>query len=105
MTRADCWKKRPIVLRYWAFCDEVKEAGITLNNANDHLIFHVPMPKSWSKKKKKRMAGTPHQQRPDLDNYVKALFDSVMSEDCFVYHFEASKFWAVEGAIEVMRKQ
>lgn len=34
-----------------------------------------------------------HQAKPDIDNLCKALFDSMLSEDKGVAHFEAAKFW------------
>lgn len=102
MTRADRWKKRPAVLRYFAFCDEVRLAGVKIPNAGAKLIFHLPMPASWSKKKQGNMAGTPHQKRPDLDNLIKALLDAVLSEDACVWQYEATKLWAKTGAIEVI---
>mgnify|MGYP000220190295 CR=1 FL=1 len=56
MTRADAWKKRPCVLRYWEFSDNLKAAaeakGFVLGD-EVHMEFHIAMPQSWSKKKKK----------------------------------------------------
>ena len=40
------------------------------------LIFHMPMPQSWSDKKKKRMDGQPHDKRPDRDNLEKGVCDA-----------------------------
>lgn len=51
MTRSDKWKKRPEVLRYRAFCDEVRARGVILPESRSHIIFILPMPQSWSKKK------------------------------------------------------
>lgn len=44
-----------------------------------------------------------HTSRCDLDNMVKALFDSLMSEDKHIAHFEAAKYWvnADKGWIEI----
>lgn len=63
------------------------------------MEFHIPMPQSWSKKKKARMVDTPHRQRPDSDNLAKGVMDSLLPEDCKVWHLEAKKFWSVEGRI------
>lgn len=62
MTQADKWKKRPPVLKYFAFKDEVKLNKITLPESHYHIIFILPMPKSWSKTKRSEMNGKPHQQ-------------------------------------------
>lgn len=61
MTRADKWKKRPEVMRYRAFCDHVRLLGIYMPESNSHVTFVLPMPNSWSKKKRAEMNGQPHQ--------------------------------------------
>ena len=61
--------------------------------------FYIPMPKSWSKKKKKTLWGHPHQQKPDIDNLAKAFMDCLCKEDSFVYRLKVSKYWAEEGKI------
>ena len=98
MTKADRWRKRPSVLKFFAFRDAVKQDKSwkiwTLVDMDSFEIeFHVPMPKSWSKKKKAAMDKRPHQQRPDLDNYLKAWKDSVYEEDAVVWRVKASKLW------------
>ncbi|SVD01833.1 uncharacterized protein METZ01_LOCUS354687 [marine metagenome] len=98
MTRADRWKKRQSVLKFFAFRDAVKQSPAwktlqLLDMDSFKIVFHVPMPKSWSKKKKAQFEGKPHQQRPDLDNYLKAWKDSVYEEDAIVWHVEATKLW------------
>ncbi|MBT0460587.1 RusA family crossover junction endodeoxyribonuclease [Morganella morganii] len=101
MTKSDKWKKRPETARYWAFKDEVRLRGLTLPECGYHVIFTVPMPKSWSKKKRAAMNGQPHQQRPDKDNFEKALLDAVFGEDCRVWDGRASKLWGESGKITV----
>jgi Holliday junction resolvase RusA-like endonuclease len=98
-TQADRWKKRPAVLRYRAFCDEVRALGIQLRPTGDRVIFILPMPKSWPKKKRAEMNGQPHQGKPDADNMLKALWDAVHQEDKHIFHADALKFWGEEGAI------
>lgn len=65
-TRADKWKQRPAVMRYREFADQVRAAGITLPDCGALVTFYIPMPKSWSKKKRARADGTPHQSKPDV---------------------------------------
>jgi len=98
MTRADRWKKRQSVLKFFAFRDAVKQSPAwktleLLDMDSFKIVFHVPMPKSWSKKKKVQFEGKPHQQRPDLDNFLKAWKDSVYEEDAIVWNVEATKLW------------
>ena len=98
MTQRDKWKKRPSVLRYRAFCDEVRARGVVIPEY-PAFRFVLPMPKSWSQKKQAEMDGTPHKQRPDLDNLVKALFDAVYAEDAHMHCFYAEKRWGRSGQI------
>lgn len=99
MSRGDKWKKRPAVLRYWEFKDKCKELGIVPED-NQYVIFHIPMAKSWSKKKKAEMDGKPHRNRPDLDNLLKGLWD-ILEEDSHISCVTARKVWAYDGAIEI----
>jgi len=105
--RSDRWRKRPIVLRYRAYSDALRqaclEADFVLGEAI-YMEFYFPMPKSWSQKKKDKMVGEPHKQRPDTDNVVKGIQDSLLPEDCKVWHIEAKKFWSVEGHIILENK-
>ena len=45
------------------------------------------------KKKKKLHDGKPHNQTPDLDNFLKAWKDSVFKEDSVVWRVHACKLW------------
>ncbi|MCP3681572.1 MAG: RusA family crossover junction endodeoxyribonuclease [bacterium] len=101
-TRSDKWKKRPCVMRYRAFADEVRARGVKFPESGAKITFLVPMPKSWSKQKKEIYNHQPHQQTPDLDNLVKALLDAIYSSDSGVYSFSVRKCWSYEGAIEIL---
>ena len=97
MTRADKWKKRPEVLRYRAFCDEVRLNNVSLPESGYHVIFVLPMPPSWSKKKRSLMDGKPHQQQPDKDNLEKALLDAIFGEDSHIWDGRVTKIWGETG--------
>ena len=103
-TVADRWKKRPCVMRYRAFADELREL-VDLEKIKDirqiRLIFVMPMAKSWSRKKKFTMFATPHQQRPDIDNLVKSVMDALLPEDMSVWRLYAEKRWGEVGSIEI----
>jgi Holliday junction resolvase RusA-like endonuclease len=101
MTRADAWKKRPCVLRYRRFRDQVRLHQIRIPESGAQIVFYFPMPASWAKRKLASMAGMPHQQKPDLDNLIKALLDAIFDDDCRVWSYAAEKRWATEGAIEI----
>ena len=61
----------------------------------------IPMPASWSGRRKLREQCTAHTQRPDVDNLVKVILDGckgvVFTDDTQVFHVEATKHWAGEG--------
>ena len=67
------------------------------------FVFFVPMPKSWSKRKKIEMNKTPHQSRPDLDNFVKATIDGLFIDgDHKISEFHrVAKYWGYKGEVRV----
>ena len=100
MTRADKWKKRPCVLQYRAFCDELRLKTRDFRiSASFKIVFCLSMPKSWSEKKRDLMRGQAHQETPDLDNLLKAVNDALLEQDKIIFQIEASKWWADEGKI------
>ena len=99
MTRADKWKKRPEVMRYRAFCDEVRLRGVVLPESGAHITFVLPMPASWSKKKRQQHNGQPHQAKPDCDNMLKALMDALYEDDAHIWDCRITKVWGEFGQI------
>lgn len=105
MTQRDKWLSPPRkpVSQYYAFKDALKlfslrDKYIVSNPLS--LIFVMPMPSSWSKKKQEMMASTPHQQKPDLDNLVKAFKDALCTDDSYIYMYDhIRKVWGYEGSI------
>jgi len=57
------------------------------------LEFFIPMPKSWSKKKRERMNLSFHQQVPDKDNLEKAFLDAICTNDAHIARSYSEKFW------------
>ena len=100
MTQRDRWKKRSAVEAYYRFKDAIR---LQASNQGFHLgesfsvRFYFPMPKSWSQKKKRELAGKPHQQKPDLDNLLKSVQDCLLPEDSAIHKVEASKVWWASG--------
>lgn len=102
-TQRDKWQRRPVIVRYHAYRDELNlqlpgyELGLSVN-----LIFHIEMPKSWSKKRRAESIDTLHDQKPDIDNLAKGFMDAFHSEDKHVAILRAEKYWADEGSIEIL---
>ena len=86
--------------RYFAYCNQLRYLYNQELPASLHIIFYMPMPASWSKKKRQLMLARPHRQRPDLDNLIKAVLDALdKGNDAYVYQIYASKHWAETGAL------
>ena len=104
-TRSDVWRKRPVVLKWRAWADEIRLACAyeEFIPGNELIMeFHIPMPKSWSKKKRAAFLGGPHtQNRLDIDNLVKAVMDALIKDDGCVHYLKAKKFWSEEGMIKL----
>lgn len=104
MTRRDIWAKRPCVVNYYKFKDQLlklaKKAKFKLTDEYK-VEFIIAMPDSWNSKKKKFFEGTPHKKRPDLDNLLKALNDCMLVEDSSIWQITASKTWGKEGKIRI----
>ena len=101
MTRADKWKQRDCVLRYRAYKDELRLRNVQVPEGGVRITFTIPMPASWSKKKRAEMTGRAHQQRPDIDNLHKGLLDAVLKEDCRVWCHWIRKVWGESGGITI----
>lgn len=61
------------------------------------VTFFREIPKSYSKKRRDEMDGTYIVSTPDLDNYEKALYDSlndrVWKDDCQIVEHTTRKVW------------
>lgn len=112
MTQRDRWytdpnhidpkkRQRPGVTRYNQYKKDLKALVRGELDPKFDIDFYVPMPKSWSDKKKREMAGKPHQDKPDIDNFLKAFMDAMCSDDSYIYDAHPRKFWAYEGKIEL----
>lgn len=103
MTQRDRWKKRNCVLKYHAFKDELrlKLRGFDLPAYGYHLLFVIPMPKSWSQKKRRENNLQPHMPRPDRDNLEKAFLDAILEEDSGIWDGRITKVWGERGLIVI----
>lgn len=96
MTQRDKWKKRPCVMRYREWADRARLSapeGMTQDPTDVNWTAYLPMPKSWSEKKREAMMGQLHRQKPDSDNISKALFDALFKSDCGIATGSFRKCW------------
>ena len=67
------------------------------------IDFYIPMPKSWSQKKKEKLINQYHLQKPDKDNFEKPISDCMegifFKDDCQVADGRVIKRWADMGKI------
>ena len=107
MTQSDKWKKRKTVIDYWEYKKLIRlQANLQglefLPIEINRIDFFLPMPKTWSKKKKIEMNGKLHTQRPDLDNLLKGLQDALCTEDSHIAEINGlSKSWSFEPLIRI----
>lgn len=74
MTQRDKWANRPCVARYHDFKDLIRASRITIPS---------------------------HKAKPDIDNLLKALLDSVFNDDAHIYDIRAIKKWGENGQIVI----
>ena len=101
-------RKKPPIQRYFSFREKlqalIKPSEICWEPLS--IQFMIPMPSSWSKKKKQQMYLQKHLPKPDLDNLIKAFKDSLLKEDSKVWCYGAmNKVWSYEGRIIVLNPQ
>lgn len=82
---------------------EAKRVKFTMPPSGAAIVFYIPCPRTWSKKKKKQYHGMLHQSTPDLDNLTKAMMDSLLAEDKYIANYSLTKRWVdfEQGWIEI----
>lgn len=101
--------------RYTKFKKEMEaltsELGTTPSEkpVSVQLEFGIMMPKSWSKKKTEELNNTYCSNNSDIDNYIKAILDSlngvVYVDDKQVVELFAKKIYSEEGYILYKHKE
>ena len=117
MTQSDKWKTNPnhpdllkrqrkAVTQYFAFKTRLqlqcKQLNFELGNVLD-AVYLIPMPHSWSDKKKQRMNGLPCEVKPDTDNITKGVKDTLRKNDSDIWFEKAEKRWAYNGSIIIFQ--
>ena len=117
MTQSDKWKTNPIhpdpnkrqrevVRRYFKFKNDLFEQALQMKfelGTFLDAVYFIPMPTSWSEKKRKNMVGLPCKVKPDTDNITKAIKDALKIEDGEVWWEKAEKRWAYLGSIVIFK--
>lgn len=94
-----------MVIRYRAFCTEIRLKRVWLPTPGDLVVFLVPMPKSWPKYKKAELDGMPKETVPDADNYLKAWLDAAYVDDAHIWTIVPAKVWSSTPGIYIERRE
>lgn len=100
MTQRDKWKVRPCVAAYRLWADELRLAAkrttkIRLTKPTWIDVF------AFFENGKKHRTGL-HTSKPDGDNILKAVMDSLFANDELIYHASITKLWADGGQARVV---
>lgn len=104
--------------KYLAYKDEIKlqvmqqlkGKSLLTDHIEVNITFYMPIPQSWSKKKQEAAVLKPHKSKPDIDNLIKGLFDSlnglVWKDDNLVSKVTATKLYgpSAEGIMFQVRE-
>ena len=109
MSRRDRFDPRPCVVRFRDYGIQLRsQFTAELLPTNYLLVFYLPMPKSWSQKKKRSHLFKPHTNKLDKDNLEKGFLDSLFYQhptlnDKQVWDGRVIKLWGQEdkGAIAI----
>lgn len=105
MTQRDKWLERNATAQYWLYKDVLNLAArqqkFVIGKVID-VLFLLPMPQSWSKKKQDSMRGESHGGKPDTDNLLKAFCDALTTDDSLIWDKRGRKYWWDYGAIVVL---
>lgn len=102
--------------RYLAYKDEIKRqisqqvhVEVLAYPVEVETVFYMPIPQSWSKKKQAAAINQPHRSKPDIDNILKGLFDSlnglIWKDDNLVSKVTATKVYGEYPGIKVTVKE
>ncbi|MBU8733458.1 RusA family crossover junction endodeoxyribonuclease [Cytobacillus oceanisediminis] len=73
------------------------------------ILFIMPIPGSWSRKKRDAAVGEWHVKKPDTDNLVKGVFDSLnkiaWNDDNQVAKVTACKLYGESPGIEIIIRE
>lgn len=90
MTRSDKWKKRPCVLAYRSFADELRLKVRKPPESPFKITFYIHT-------KIANRNGTPHFLKPDADNLLKSFLDALFPDnDAHIWSVWAEKRWTRE---------
>jgi Holliday junction resolvase RusA-like endonuclease len=117
LSQSDKWKTNPnhadpnkrqrkVVTNYFAYKNALTKQAELMNFQLRQVLdalYLIPMPNSWSNKKKERMNGMPCEVKPDTDNITKGVKDTFRKNDSDIWYEKAEKRWAFKGSIIIFQ--
>ena len=117
MTQSDKWKTNPnhpdpnkrqreSVRAYFKFKNDLFEQALEMRfelTTFLDAVYFMPMPQSWSDKKRESMIGLPCKVKPDTDNITKGVKDALKVEDGDIWWERAEKRWSYLGSILIYK--
>lgn len=74
-------KRKKLIERYndykFRLWEEAQRQNFALSNAGMSIAFRMPVPPSWREGKKRKAHMQPCYSAPDIDNLLKAMFDTL----------------------------
>lgn len=98
-TRSDKWKKRPCVERYRGWADRARECmframgTVSTTAGRLDVVAYFPLRKGLSDKTRIAIQGLVHMSKPDADNVLKAVADSLCKNDQMIHTMSIRKRW------------
>lgn len=83
-------------MRYREWADSARlcvPEGMTQEPTFVSCEAYLPLPESWSMKKKASLSGQLHRQKPDADNILKAVCDALFKDDSVIARISCLKLW------------
>jgi Holliday junction resolvase RusA-like endonuclease len=117
LSQSDKWKTNPnhadpnkrqrkVVTNYFNYKNLLTHQSQLMNFELGQVLdalYLIPMPDSWSNKKKERMNGMPCKVKPDTDNITKGIKDTFRKNDSDIWFEKAEKRWAFKGSIIIFQ--
>jgi Holliday junction resolvase RusA-like endonuclease len=92
-TRSDKWKERPCVIRYREWADKARRCmfiavgSVSVTVGRLEVVAYFPVPRG------KRVQGLQHMVKPDADNVLKCVADSLCRNDQMIHTMSIKKLW------------
>ena len=103
-SQSDKWRLRPVVCRYRSYADALRASFHLLPLAKFLQVGRVTVIATFMTKCSDRY-GKPHRQKPDADNIMKGVKDSLIRKDETVYWELTEKRWGEQDSLKIILEE